>query len=283
MNEQTAENIQKCGNSLTIRIFQLLNEGGWKTSLSPRYIDPESNVIREIDLIAEKSFEMRGKNGDYFYLVHRLIIEAKYLNKEWVFYLTEGNSTTEEHEIVNKTHRLIPNELEVKMIVEHWDEYFKIISEIANRYNVQTLAVLSATNNTENRERETSYNAATSSIIKTIQYEQEKSADSQLNQLVFYYPIIVIDGLHLHGLPSTIDTKDLEEIKKQLTTHSHLVSKVNNILKINFVEQESKEYFDQDSYYFDIIRIEEFPDLIQSINDKMPLVFDLTMTLINKL
>lgn len=76
--------IRESGNSFHAKVARWLVNDGWQIRVSPYYMDQSQNKAREIDLIAEKSFEIRepmfGRSvlGD---VVVRLFVECKFLPK----------------------------------------------------------------------------------------------------------------------------------------------------------------------------------------------------------
>ncbi|MDP3900167.1 MAG: hypothetical protein Q8Q23_03750 [bacterium] len=83
--------IEKSGHDFHLKISKLLENDGWNIRNSPHYNDPNTNIPREIDIIAEKNFPV----GNYFFgdrfpnLIVRLFIECKYIKSHIVFWFLE--------------------------------------------------------------------------------------------------------------------------------------------------------------------------------------------------
>lgn len=90
--EQIDRIINESGNSFHARVAQWLSGDGWHIHVSPYYMDQSQNKAREVDLIAEKAFEIRDPfnhwHGD---LVVRLFIECKFVPGHSVFWFLDKN------------------------------------------------------------------------------------------------------------------------------------------------------------------------------------------------
>ena len=80
--------IDRSGNSFHCKVVKYLNSKGWKTRISPYYMDGSTNKPREIDLIAEKSWSC---DSDGYYLKSgsiniKLFIECKHIPQKNVFW-----------------------------------------------------------------------------------------------------------------------------------------------------------------------------------------------------
>jgi len=85
--EEASEIGQTSGNSFHCRVINYFRERGWKTAISPFYVDGVTDKTRETDLIAEKLFlgsrDWRKEKN----LRMRLFIECKYVaEKTTVFW-----------------------------------------------------------------------------------------------------------------------------------------------------------------------------------------------------
>ncbi|MFA4906064.1 MAG: hypothetical protein WC645_06140 [Candidatus Margulisiibacteriota bacterium] len=78
--------IENSGNNFHTKVVRLLRDNGWEVLISPYYNDNVTNKPREIDIVAEKSYQVydqrrRASLGD---LSLRIFIECKYISKEVV-------------------------------------------------------------------------------------------------------------------------------------------------------------------------------------------------------
>lgn len=81
------EIIERSGNSFHSRVANKLRDEGWSVLVSPHYSDNFSDKPREIDLIAEKKFDVREVFNDWLGTISVLLfIECKYINGDTVFW-----------------------------------------------------------------------------------------------------------------------------------------------------------------------------------------------------
>ena len=75
--------IEKSGNNFHYQVVNFLREKGWSVLVSPYYCDNLTNKPREIDIIAEKNFDIkktyRQRSFPVNTLLIRLFIECKYI------------------------------------------------------------------------------------------------------------------------------------------------------------------------------------------------------------
>ena len=74
--------LKEQGYSLEMRVAQTFKQAGFEVSQSRRYVDPESNEIREIDVVASLSRQVAAID-----VAVTLLVECKYsLEKPWVIF-----------------------------------------------------------------------------------------------------------------------------------------------------------------------------------------------------
>ncbi len=80
--------IEKGGNNFHYQVVKFLRAKEWFVSISPYYNDIIGNKAREIDIVADKQFDVRGRihYGLKGALLLRLFIECKYIKDETVFW-----------------------------------------------------------------------------------------------------------------------------------------------------------------------------------------------------
>lgn len=85
--DEVKEIILKSGNSFHCKVLKHLKAKGWTILVSPYYNDNASGKPREIDLIAEKAFEIKDHFSAFYGNVNvRLFIECKYIPQKTVFW-----------------------------------------------------------------------------------------------------------------------------------------------------------------------------------------------------
>jgi hypothetical protein len=81
------EIMERSGNSFHSRVVKKLRDEEWSVLVSPYYSDNFTDKPREIDIIAEKRFDVKEVFGDWLGTLNvRLFIECKYINGDIVFW-----------------------------------------------------------------------------------------------------------------------------------------------------------------------------------------------------
>ena len=229
------ELINKSGNNLHCEVLNHLKEKKWTVLISPYYNDNISDKPREIDLIAEKEFQLipYGKTYQGSKINIKLFIECKYIpeKKEIVFWfhekdtrkakkwitnntsLTENNSYTEKHHYLNKNNRV---------------------------------AKLFATNGYTGKdvERDPFYRALNQSLNAMVYYRKGTSVN---------YPIIICNSFNNLYKVDIESTNTLEEISE------HFQLEVNYAY-IDTNKKDRKEYF-----LIDVVNYEEIDSFLEII------------------
>ena len=109
MNEKAKDKIQELieasGNNFHSNVIKFLREKEWNVLISPYYNDNASDKAREIDIIAEKAFEVKdslfGRTKGWLNV--RFIIECKYINSETVFWFDAKDKKKAEEMLIRNT------------------------------------------------------------------------------------------------------------------------------------------------------------------------------------
>ena len=96
--------ITKSGNTFHCKVLKYLQDKGWTVLISPYYNDNVSNKPREIDLIAEKAFEVKDSWTSKFSgtINVKLFVECKYISQKTVFWFHDKDKQKAE-ELVTQT------------------------------------------------------------------------------------------------------------------------------------------------------------------------------------
>lgn len=98
------EIIERSGNSFHSRVVNKLRDEGWSVLVSPHYNDNFTDKPREIDIIAEKRFEVRNHFNDYSGAISvRLFIECKYITGETVFWFESKDMARATERVMHDT------------------------------------------------------------------------------------------------------------------------------------------------------------------------------------
>ncbi|MHC1726330.1 MAG: hypothetical protein AB9866_10035 [Syntrophobacteraceae bacterium] len=88
--EEVKEIIAKSGNSFHCKVLKYMQAQGWTVLVSPYFNDNVSGKPREIDLVAEKAFEIQNTFSQFGgYVNVQLYIECKYIPQKTVFWFHE--------------------------------------------------------------------------------------------------------------------------------------------------------------------------------------------------
>lgn len=94
------ELIEGSGNSFHAKVARWFTADGWSVAVSPYYLDQSQQKARELDLIAEKVWTIKGSFGDFLGEVAvRLFVECKFLPGHTVFWFTDKNRVAVEEMI----------------------------------------------------------------------------------------------------------------------------------------------------------------------------------------
>lgn len=102
--EQVEEIIANSGNNFHCKVLSYLKEKGWTVLISPYYNDNVSDKPREIDLIAEKAFNVTNGFGSYIGSASiKLFIECKFIPQKIVFWFHNKDRIKAEDLVINNT------------------------------------------------------------------------------------------------------------------------------------------------------------------------------------
>lgn len=106
--------IRKSGNTFHAKVAQALKCEGWLVRVSPFYVDQNQNKSREIDIIAEKAYEVRNENNIISgHVVVRLFVECKFIPAHTVFWMAEKDLSSAE-QLIHQTNIFDLNNVFVK-------------------------------------------------------------------------------------------------------------------------------------------------------------------------
>src|SRR5438045_321384 len=98
------EIIERSGNSFHSRVVNKLRDLEWGVLVSPHYNDNFTDKPREIDIIAEKKFDVNEFMNDWLGTLNvRLFIECKYITGDTVFWFEAKDMERATQRIVRDT------------------------------------------------------------------------------------------------------------------------------------------------------------------------------------
>jgi len=185
---QIKELIEKSGNSFHYQVVNFLRTNGWTVLVSPYYNDNLTDKPREIDIVAEKEFDVNFFHSWLGTINAKLFIECKYINNEVVFWFDS----------VNK-------ESLVKRIMEDTSlESSRTNSSIEKHrlMAVNSVAKLFSSKADKSQENEIIYKALNQSLNAMVYYKNSTSIlpknRNKIQKILrtLNYPIIVCNGFN---------------------------------------------------------------------------------------
>lgn len=187
----TAEEIiERSGNSFHSKVVKKLRECGWSVLVSPHYSDNFTDKPREIDIIAEKKFDVKGFVHSWLGTLNvRLFIECKYINGDTVFWFDSKDQDRAVDRIMRDTGMDHPT----KNVTIQRHHYYQDVP----------VAKLFASDKGKNEENEMISKAINQNLNATVYYRNRgdlnlaKTPYGHRENVLSYvsYPIIVVSSL----------------------------------------------------------------------------------------
>lgn len=106
---QVQELIDGSGNNFHAKVARWFKSNGWRTSVSPYYMDQSQQKARELDLVVEKAWPIKDSFQNWKgEVVARLFVECKFAAGNSVFWFTDKDRTAVE-ELVCASQNFRPN------------------------------------------------------------------------------------------------------------------------------------------------------------------------------
>lgn len=179
------EIIGKSGNNFHSRVVNLLRSDRWTVLVSPFYSDNFTDKPREIDIVAEKKFNVE-EYGHWFGTVNvRLFIECKYINDSMVFWFDMKEKEKAKERIMMDMKIKHPNELNIQKLHYFSDAPVAKMSASSKRLGDENDVINKAINQ--------SLNAMVYYRHKQRLFSPEKNIRENVLQFISY-PIIVCNS-----------------------------------------------------------------------------------------
>jgi hypothetical protein len=183
--EEVKDIIANSGNNFHCTVLDFLKDKGWTVLISPYYNDNVSDKPREIDLIAEKAFRIKGMFGEPKGTVNiKLFIECKYISQKVVFWFHDKDIVKAKGLVIETTS--LPKD----------NIYTKKHHYLSNNDNV---AKLFADNKRQKAENEIFYKALNQSLNAMVYYRDSESIiptnASNIRETV-NFPVIICNNFN---------------------------------------------------------------------------------------
>ena len=184
--EQVKEIIANSGNNFHCTVLDRLKKKGWTVLISPYYNDNVSDKPREIDLIAEKAFDIKRSDGKLIgtdTVNVKLFIECKYIPQKIVLWFHDKDRVKAEH-LVLKITPLQKNNIYTK------DHHY---------LRDDSVAKLFADEKKQKTENEIFYKALNQSLNSMVYYRGSESIIPKNRESIKFkldYPVIICNDFN---------------------------------------------------------------------------------------
>lgn len=101
---EVVEFASSTGNSFQSKVVEKFRRGDWYTKVSPYYLDAATNRAREIDLVAEKVWNVGSLHAEVGSRLHmKLFVECKYVPEATVFWFDAKDEAAASEWLVQNT------------------------------------------------------------------------------------------------------------------------------------------------------------------------------------
>ncbi|WP_257307299.1 hypothetical protein [Geothrix campi] len=242
--DEVKEIIARSGNSFHSKVLKHLRDKKWTVLISPYYNDNISGKPREIDLVAEKLFDMKDMFSNFSgYVNVRLFIECKYIPQKTVFWFHDIDDEQSAILLEQKFHCRRDN-------FETKKHHYKTSKQVAKLF---------ADEKSKTGDNEIFYKALNQSLNGMVNYRskptiirnprnQEKYIKCTLN-----YPIIVCNSFdNLYGV--------------QIETEADPYHLQDNFqLEVNYAYINQQNINLNEYFLLDVVNFSRFDDFLESI------------------
>lgn len=248
MNEKSRDKIQETieasGNNFHSNVIRFLRDKEWDVLISPYYNDNVSDKAREIDIIAEKVFEVKdsywGKHKGWFNI--RFIIECKYINAETVFWFDAKDKKRAEEMVVRET------PLEKNNIYTQKHHYIQD----------ERVAKLFSSEKSKDLSNEPIYKAINQSLNAMVYFRHETPLQQQGRKILetVCYPIIVLN-----------DFGKIYSVNIGESSYSNIADKFFQ-LEINYAYLDTNKQNMNEYFLIDVVDFSHLDDFLTEIQTK---------------
>lgn len=248
-NKELAEEIiKRSGNSFHSKVVKQLRESGWGVLVSPHYSDNFTDKPREIDIIAEKKFDVDEFIYGWLGTVNvRLFIECKYVNGNNVFWFDAKDKDRAAERIMRDTGME--------------DLQRDLSTQKHHYYSDAPVAKLFSSDKGRSEDNEMMSKAINQNLNATVYYRNKgdlnliKTSKGYIERVLNYlsYPIIVVNSFdHFYST-------DMDGSCKATPITEPFQLEVNYAYTDKEINQHS-EYF-----IIDVVSLDKLPDFLSSV------------------
>lgn len=242
------EIIEKSGNNFHYKVVEFLRNNDWCVVVSPFYNDNFTDKPREIDIIAEKEFEVKDFDQWIADIKVRFFIECKYINNDTVFWFDNRDMSGALSKVLKDTPLEDPHS---------WSMTDK------HRYleNIEVAKLFSGENG-KNPDNEIMYKAITQSLNSLVYYKQKPSImpvdpyKKHNVKALLDYPIIICNDFNHFWKYNIIKKETPEQIKD------------NFQLEVQYAYFDEKKENRNEYFLIDIVSFNQLEAFIKQIEEK---------------
>lgn len=242
------EIVKSSGNTFHYRVIQFLRESGWSVLISPFYNDNLTDKPREIDIIAEKEFDVNTLGGWEGTLNIKLFIECKYISQPTVFWFDKKDDQKAIRKIMSDTG------------LGHPDNNVSIKKH--RFYELKEVAKLFASGK-ENQEKELMYKAINQSLNAMIYFKNDRTIipvdpNGKVKRVLktVAYPLILCNSFSDFY---KIDANDIEKPPVQM--------KNNFNLEVNYAYLDKDKEQKTGYFLIDVVNFDKLSDYLINLKN----------------
>ncbi len=246
------EIIERSGNSFHSKVVKKLRECGWNVLVSPHYSDNFTDKPREIDIIAEKKFDVNGfVHGWLGTLNVRLFIECKYINGETVFWF----DTKDQDRAIDRIMRDTSMEHPSKNVMIQKHHYYQDVP----------VAKLFSSDKSRGEDNEIISKAINQNLNATVYYRNR--GDLKLVKTPHGY----IENILSHVSYPLIVVNTLEKFHSTDMDGSGKISPINEPfqLEVNYAYTDKDRNAHSEYFLIDVTSLDKLPDFLDKTIEKM--------------
>lgn len=235
MNTTVTKLIEGSGNNFHVKVARWFHTNGWHTVVSPYYMDQAQAKARELDLVVEKLWPIRGTFNEFQgNIVVRLFVECKFVAAEAVFWFAPKDSAAANRLVCSLGPFLADNSYTMR---HHY---------IAKSPNV---AKLFASSNGKAQENEPFYKALNQALNATMAMRSQSPSHPELvgggrqgKVVVLNYPIVICSSFaQLYAVDFLTESEPIViqenfQLEVQYAFHDRSGNQRNDYFLLDFAE-----------------------------------------------